>query len=335
MTHGTPLTVALLDVRPRGYPEDSLRALLDAQPPQDAEFLILSVRPRQTRAAVESLEPRTVFADVQVADLPAGADAARARNLAIEQASTPHVLLLFSDALLSPGCIQTLQRFLDETPRAAAAGPMFLRENGWPGISTYTAPSLRAQFGRPRRFLRSINPRAVRYQRLRLEAAAACEADALVGACVLLRRGAWEEVGPYTSGYDFNIEEVEWAIRARQGNHRLFVVPGARAFHIAPKEKGSIRLPARIAYEESLLRCVRRTRNGPGFRLFRAARMLKALRLFLFWTGIRICLAGLSTKAAIRGPIWQRVLRWHLRGRPHQGDAGDCFSTQRWEFDLQ
>ena len=328
------MTVALLDVRLRGYPEDSLRALLKAQPPQGAELLILTVRPRETRAAVEHLQPSALFAGVRVADLPADADAARARNLALEQTFTEHVLLLFSDVLIAPGCIQTLQRFLDKTPRAAAVGPLLLRENGWPGPSAYAAPSLRAQFGRPMRFLTSMNPRALRYQRSALEAAADCPADALVGACVLLRREAWEEVGPYTSGYDFNVEEVEWGIRVRRSGRGLFVAPGARAFHVAPREQGAIALPARIAYEESLLRCVCRTRSGPGFRLFRAVRVFKALRLFLLWTGIRLLLAGLSAKAAARGPIWRQILRWHLRGRPHQGDAGDCISTRRWEFDL-
>ena len=334
MTERASITVALLDVRPRGYPEDSLRALLNAQLPQGGELHIVTVRPREVRAAVDRLLPGTVFAGVRVDDLPGDLDPVRAKNMAMERAWTEFVLLLFSDTLVAPDCISHLLGFLRATPDAAAAGALLLRENGWPRTSACAAPSLRAQFGRPMRFLRSINPRALRYQRSALEAAADCQVDALVPACVLLRREAWEQVGPYTSGYDFNIDEVEWGIRARRNGHRVFVAPGARAFHVAPQEKGPIPLRARIAYEESLLRCVRRTCSGPGFRLFRAVRMLRALRLFLFWTGIRFFLAGLSTEAAARGPIWRYILRWHLGGRPHEGDAGDCVSTRRWEFDL-
>src|SRR5207253_8288373 len=55
--------------------------------------------------------------------------------------------------------------------------------------------------------------------------------DHPLGACMLIRRTAWDDVGPLDEGYFMYVEEVDWCQRARQRGWQIWHLPGAVAVH--------------------------------------------------------------------------------------------------------
>ena len=158
---------------------------------------------------------------------------ARASNQAMAAARGRYFFLLNPDARVHPGCLQRLVRFLDEHPRAAAAGPRVLNPDGSLQHSCRRFPSFTAGLFRHtplgwlwpnNRFTRAYLMRDWNHQIAR-------EADWLSGAAVCLRREAVEQVGPLDEGYFMFCEDVDWGYRARQAGWDLWYVPEAVVTH--------------------------------------------------------------------------------------------------------
>jgi GT2 family glycosyltransferase len=55
--------------------------------------------------------------------------------------------------------------------------------------------------------------------------------DHPLGACMLIRRAAWEDVGPLDEGYFMYMEEIDWCRRARARGWEVWHQPAAVAIH--------------------------------------------------------------------------------------------------------
>jgi GT2 family glycosyltransferase len=55
--------------------------------------------------------------------------------------------------------------------------------------------------------------------------------DHPLGACMLVRRAAWDDVGPLDEGYFMYVEEIDWCRRARQRGWEIWHHPRAVAVH--------------------------------------------------------------------------------------------------------
>jgi N-acetylglucosaminyl-diphospho-decaprenol L-rhamnosyltransferase len=58
------------------------------------------------------------------------------------------------------------------------------------------------------------------------------EVEFVMGACMLLRRGAIDEVGPADEGFFLFSEETDWAYRFRQAGWEVVFFPGAECVHV-------------------------------------------------------------------------------------------------------
>jgi len=329
------LSVAVLDVRPRGYPKECLQALVCAPDTTGLPLNALTVRPDIMREALACDEVRQAFPALRYTLLPQGTDVAQAKNLALTQSPSEYVLLLSSDVLVTSGCVAALREFLVHHPKAAAASALLLRENGWPRPLGHQSPRLLAQCGRPLHWWRKVRPSLRRYPSLRLERETQRRVEVLPFGCVLLRRRAWQDIGEYSEGYTFEFDEVEWAMRARRRGWRLYIVPPARAFHIAPQEMGNIPFPARLAFEESLLRCVVRTHGNTYSSLFVALRFARAVRLAIFCRAGWLLTGGCLMSLARLSRDYAQLARWFLRGQPaNLSSTRECESMLRWEAEL-
>lgn len=131
------------------------------------------------------------------------------------------LLLLNPDAELLTDLSPLYAALLDDS-RAAAAGPWVENielarpwDTAWPPVTPVSAAIEAAGFGRNRRVpgLRS------RYPRSRSRVAA------LSGACLLVRRPAWLDVGEFDQRFWLYSEEIDWCTRARQAGWTLRQVP--------------------------------------------------------------------------------------------------------------
>lgn len=153
---------------------------------------------------------------------------ARANNQAIEQSQGDSVLLLNSDAVLTPGALDLLLCALLRDSLIAAAGPQLIFPDGHfqagpADFPTFGAELLAAlSLGR---FLRGGRYPACHPSR------PSGEVDWIGGACLLIRRKALAEVGLLNPAFFFYAEETDWCYRAQKHGWKIYYASGARVFH--------------------------------------------------------------------------------------------------------
>jgi N-acetylglucosaminyl-diphospho-decaprenol L-rhamnosyltransferase len=171
------------------------------------------------------------FPQVRVVRSATNLGFAAGTNVAARKAHGRDLLLLNPDAALCPGALQALLGVLDSRRRAAAVGPALVYPGGRPQDSAFRFPGL-AQVGLdlfpvPRLAGSWVNGR-VQARRGR-----PVQIDHPLGACMLIRREAWEDVGLLDEGYFMYVEEVDWCRRARRRGWEIWHHPGAVVRHRA------------------------------------------------------------------------------------------------------
>jgi N-acetylglucosaminyl-diphospho-decaprenol L-rhamnosyltransferase len=155
-------------------------------------------------------------------------------NRGIRETSAPFLLVLNADAWLVDGAAERLAAFADEHERAGFVAPRLLNPDG------SLQPSVRA-FPTPWRlateylFLRKLAPRSralnafygagFRHDEVR-------EIDFAKAAGFLLRRTAFDEVGPFDEDFFLFSEETDWCYRLREAGWKSYFYPGAEIVHV-------------------------------------------------------------------------------------------------------
>jgi GT2 family glycosyltransferase len=155
---------------------------------------------------------------------------AAAVNQAARTARGRHLLLLNPDARPLPGCVSRLAAELDTRPEAALAGPQLVGPDGADQPSAWPAPGL-LTLAYDALLLHNLMPRS----RLRLVTAPnedPLDVECLSGACLLVRRTAFEALGGLDERFFIYYEDTDLGVRARAAGHRLRLVPAARAVHL-------------------------------------------------------------------------------------------------------
>jgi GT2 family glycosyltransferase len=162
--------------------------------------------------------------DVQAVAEANGADYARppqnigfaaAVNLGLAARGDRDVLLLNPDARVSPATVNVLERELRAEPRLCAVAPRLEGEDGAPERVAWPVPSPREEWVKAFRLQRLLPPART----------------FLIGAALLLRNEAIEDVGLFDERFFLYAEECDWQFRAQKRGWSVRVVEGAVAVH--------------------------------------------------------------------------------------------------------
>lgn len=159
---------------------------------------------------------------------------ARAVNQLISRSQAPWFFALNSDAWPEPGAVGRLVRAAQEHPRSAAVAARLVRPDGTLEHSTHPFPGMSLALvdaiG-----LRPLLPKAWADARC-LEGAWAHDrsrrVDWAVGAALLLRRQALDEIGAFDERFFLYVEDLEWCWRARQSGWEIWFEPSAVVLHL-------------------------------------------------------------------------------------------------------
>lgn len=159
---------------------------------------------------------------------------ARANNQGLAMSRGQYVLLLNSDAFLRGPALARLVRFMETHPEAGAAGPRLYYDDGTPQRSCWSFPTLATEFygalGLDKLFSRSQT--FGRYKMTYWDMQDMREVDVVMGACLIIRREAVEQIGYLDERFFMYSEEVDWCYRLRQAGWRVYFVPDAEATHL-------------------------------------------------------------------------------------------------------
>ena len=142
---------------------------------------------------------------------------ARGVNGLLDRSDAPWFVTLNSDAWPEAGALRALVQVAQDHPRTAAVAPTLLRPDGTPEHGVHELPSLR---GAARAALR------------RTAAPSGPVVGWAVGAALLLRRAAVDELGGLDPSLFMYAEDLEWCWRAGRAGWEIRLAPEAVVRHV-------------------------------------------------------------------------------------------------------
>jgi len=159
----------------------------------------------------------------------------RAVNVAAKSGEEEYLLFLNPDCELLPGALGQLQRALEKDPEAALAGPAIVNRLGvvqrgtlrrfpdpWKSFLTFSG-------------LWRLGSRIPVFSGVEMHQTGLPEsntaAEAVSGACMLVRRKQFMDAGCMDEGYGLHCEDLDLMYRLHLGGYHCVVVPAARVFH--------------------------------------------------------------------------------------------------------
>jgi len=236
---------------------------------------------------------------------------AAANNQALRSMSGRYALLLNSDTVLTEGAVRALYDFMEAHPKAGMGCGQLLNQDGSKQNSIANFPTPLTLLCNET-LLRMLWP--ARFPSKRRQYRPPIEVESCIGACVMVRKKAMDEVGLFDERYFFFFEETDWAYRMRRAGWGVYFVPAAEIFHAQGKTVGS-GASSRIMFYKSRYLFLRKW-HRISFPLFYAVIFLRLLtNTVLSMAGVGLTL-GLEDSIKRRLVIYIRLILWHLHWCP-------------------
>ena len=222
------------------HPPDlaTLARLVDALP--EHEIILVDNRSRDRCVA----QVRERFPSVKIIESPARQGFSRNYNLGIRQTSGVFVLVLNNDTLVHPGALTALLNAMIETPSYGMAGPRMIGRDGW--VQAVCARPVLT----PREYLLTqsiadpgfpIGRLWLLYQQMRVARRRSGPVPCISGACMLVRRTAFEQTGLFDEAVDFYYEDIEWCHRMACYGWQVGYVAEATITHIGDQSISKVK----------------------------------------------------------------------------------------------
>ncbi|WP_126455315.1 glycosyltransferase family 2 protein [Sulfuriflexus mobilis] len=173
---------------------------------------------------------------VQIIKNPTNVGFAAACNSGAHVAAAPFLLFLNPDCLVKPGMLVKLLESMRVDDRVGMVGGLLVNSDG-----TEQAGGRRAVPTPWRSFVRAFGLYHLesRWPRLFFDfhlhkqplPDQPIEVEAISGACMLIKREAMNDVGPWDEGYFLHVEDLDWCMRFRRKGWKIMFVPSAQITH--------------------------------------------------------------------------------------------------------
>ncbi len=170
----------------------------------------------------------------------------KGNNLALAESQGRYILLLNPDTEVVGDSLGVMVDYMGVHPKVGALGPQLLNEQGGIQSSRRRFPTLATAFLESTTLQRWFpDNRAVkRYYFADVPQDLIQPVDWVVGACILVRREAIDEVGPLDERFFMYSEELDWCYRLKGRGWEVIYLPTAQVIHQEGRSSEQV-LPAR------------------------------------------------------------------------------------------
>ena len=154
----------------------------------------------------------------------------RAINTGVAVTGAPWLLIANPDTWLSPGSLRRLLATATSDPRIGCVGPHLANPDGSDYPTGRRFPSM--LMGAVHAAVAPLwpdNPATRRYHMAGVDRSRPLDVDWVSGACMLIRRQAFEQVGGFDPGYFMYFEEMDLCLRLHRVGWRLCSTPWPRS----------------------------------------------------------------------------------------------------------
>lgn len=221
------LSFIIVNWNTRDLLRECLQSIDSTVPPLSFETIVIDNGSKDGSAEMVESE----FPNVSLIRCPSNPGFAAANNLGINRATGRYCVILNPDTKVLPGAMEEMVKFADSHPDVGIVGPKLLNGDGTLQMNGRLFPSfLRETLGLTR--IGWLVPKF--YGRMLWGQNGfdrELEVDEIMGACMLVRRSAIDEVGMMDEKYVMYYEEVDWCLRMKKAGHAVWYLPRAQIIH--------------------------------------------------------------------------------------------------------
>ena len=229
----------------------------------------------------------------------------RGNNQAVAQSRGRYVLLLNPDTEVVGDALSTMVQYMDAHPQVGALGPQLLNPDGsvqpsrrrFPTMATaFLESTVLQQWFPDNRVLRRYYIRDRGDDEVQ-------EVDWVVGACLLARHQAIEQVGLLDKDFFMYSEEMDWCRRFKERGWRVVYLPTAQVIHHEARSSEQVKPLQHIQFQRSKVLY---------FRKHHGRWQAEVLRLFLLATYVyQLMLESLKWLVGHKRPLRAERVKAH------------------------
>lgn len=239
-----------------------------------------------------------------------------ANNQAMRRARGKYFLLLNSDAFPRPGAIPALMAYLDQNPTAGVAGPRLLNRDGTLQRSCYHFPTPGQAWRENLGISRLLSQGSPLADYRDWDHASEREVDFMIGACLLVRREVFGQLGGFDERFFMYQEEADWQRRINGAGWRVQFTPSAEVVHFGGESGKREQTRVNQHFFESLDKYALKHHGVTGFLLIRLAMLVGCSVRAILWLGA-VVIPGQRERATGKAlKHFRLVLRQISTGRP-------------------
>ncbi len=238
---------------------------------------------------------------------------AAANNLGFLMSAGEFVLLLNTDALLDKECLTRMLKLAESDQRIALIGPQLLNDDGTHQTSYEATPTLLTETTN-RSLLKRLFPK--RYPGKNERLVEPKDVETIIGAVMLIRKKAFDEVGGFDPSYFFFFEETDLAVRLRQAGWKVVHDPGAKAFHLQGGSAKSHRAATRIEFYRSRYTFFEKFYGSMSKSILKMVVMINLGINVTIYNLMNLVTLGLLERIRERSKVCNALWSWHIKGCP-------------------
>jgi N-acetylglucosaminyl-diphospho-decaprenol L-rhamnosyltransferase len=222
------LAVVIVNYNAGAYLTRCVASVLQNAGGLDLDVLVIDNASQDGSAQVaKSAQP-----DIRVTMNPTNRGLSAAWNQGAEDTDSPWILFLNPDAELWAGDLAGLVKVGEEHPDVAVLGPVVRNADGtiyesgrrFPSVTQAVGHAFVGAFNPDNRFTRS-------YRQTDSDRLSEREVDWVSGACMLVRRNAFEQVGRFDEAFFLYAEELDLMTRLRDAGWKVLYTPELEILH--------------------------------------------------------------------------------------------------------
>jgi len=302
------ITIVIVNWNTRDLLGDCLRSIYETA--REVTFEVIVVDNASGDGSVAMV--REKFPGVRIIENTENRGFSAANNQAFAVMRGRYALLLNSDTIVTEGAVRELFTFMESHDDVAIAGGQLLNEDGSRQNSIANYPTLLSLLmNLP--LLEVLFPG--QYPSKRYEHKGPLAVESVIGACMIVRRKAMDEVGVLDEGYFFFFEETDWAYRMRSAGWKIYHVPSARIYHLQGMSIGRD-VRSRMLFYRSRYRFFGKWKGRAYNTAVRGVIVARLIVNWLLTTVGMILTVGLHGKLRDKWVVYTRLITWHLKGCP-------------------
>ena len=289
------ITVAIVSYNTR----DLLRACLQSLETR-LEIIVADNGSADGSAAMVHAE----FPHVRVIETGGNIGFGRANNAALAEAQGRYFCLLNSDAVMEPGTLAVMCSYLDAHPDVGLVGGQLLWPDGRLQTSYGADPTLLAVFAEQTFLSAVLAPPAPPIL------GEPAEVNQISGACMLIRREAFQQIGGFDPAYFMYNEDVDLNVRLRRSGWRVVFLPQARiTHHLGASSSSDWQKRARMvsAYNQSRYYYFNRFGGASAARCLKACCLLGAAIRLTGWSLLSLVKPAARDKVKLFREVWRQT----------------------------